>query len=150
MANYPQELVEDAVCQSHTGHMSGLWFLPSPARPSRLNTNEWMKSVWLWSWPLTSIKHCGWEWVDLFFIVTPFKLKHMKEYRLHKFFSRFSYYCFTQCIVNISNVSLVYKWVSSAILFYMPGNSAGRRTDGKGVRRLRWTQQHSEHHPEED
>jgi len=31
MANYPEELVQDAVCQSHTGHMTGLWFLPSPA-----------------------------------------------------------------------------------------------------------------------
>ena len=39
MANYPQGLAEDAVCQSHTGHMTGLWFLP--ARPLRLNTNEW-------------------------------------------------------------------------------------------------------------
>ena len=27
----PQELAQDAVCQSHTGHMTGLWFLP--ARP---------------------------------------------------------------------------------------------------------------------
>ena len=39
MANY-QELVQDAVCQSHTGHMTGLWF--PPARPLRLNTNERM------------------------------------------------------------------------------------------------------------
>jgi len=31
MENYPQELAQDAVCQSHTGHMTGLWFLPSPA-----------------------------------------------------------------------------------------------------------------------
>ena len=38
MANNPQELAQDAVCQSHTGHMTGLWFLP--ARPLRLNTNE--------------------------------------------------------------------------------------------------------------
>ena len=38
MANYPQEIAQDAVCQSHTGHMIGLWFLP--ARPLRLNTNE--------------------------------------------------------------------------------------------------------------
>ena len=38
MANYPQELAQDAVCQSHTGHMTGLWFLP--ARPLRLNTDE--------------------------------------------------------------------------------------------------------------
>ena len=43
MANYPQELAQDAVCQSDTGHMTGLWFLP--ARPLRLNTNEWMKKV---------------------------------------------------------------------------------------------------------
>ena len=40
MANYPQELAQDAVFQSHTGHMTGLWFLP--ARPLRLNTNERM------------------------------------------------------------------------------------------------------------
>ena len=33
-----QELAQDAVCQSHTGHMNGLWFLPT--RPLRLNTNE--------------------------------------------------------------------------------------------------------------
>ena len=38
MANYPQELAQDAVCQSHTAHMTGLWFLP--ARPLRLKTNE--------------------------------------------------------------------------------------------------------------
>ena len=40
MANYPQELAQDAVCQSHTGHMTGLWFLPT--RPLRVNTNELM------------------------------------------------------------------------------------------------------------
>ena len=40
MANYPQELAQDAVCQSHTGHMTGLWFLPT--QPLRLNTNEWI------------------------------------------------------------------------------------------------------------
>ena len=40
MANYPQELAQDAACQSHTGHMTGLWFLST--RPLRLNTNEWM------------------------------------------------------------------------------------------------------------
>ena len=38
MGNYPQALAQDAVCQSHTGHMTGLWFLPT--RPLRLNTNE--------------------------------------------------------------------------------------------------------------
>ena len=38
MANYPQELVQDAVCQSHTGLMTGLWFLP--ARHLRLNINK--------------------------------------------------------------------------------------------------------------
>ena len=43
MANYPQELAQDAVCQSHTGHMTGLWFLPT--RPLRLNTNEGMNEL---------------------------------------------------------------------------------------------------------
>ena len=42
MENYPQELAQDAVCQSHTGHMIGLFFLPT--RPLRLNTNERMLS----------------------------------------------------------------------------------------------------------
>jgi len=43
MTNYPQELAQDAECQSHTGQMTGLWFLP--ARPLRLNTNE-MNNKW--------------------------------------------------------------------------------------------------------
>ena len=30
MANYPEELAQDAVCQSHTGHMTGL----VPANPA--------------------------------------------------------------------------------------------------------------------
>jgi len=38
MANYPQDLAQNAVCQSHTGHMTGLWFLL--ARLPRLNTND--------------------------------------------------------------------------------------------------------------
>jgi len=36
MANYPQELAQYAVCQSHTGHMTG---------PSRLNTNEGIDDI---------------------------------------------------------------------------------------------------------
>jgi len=43
MAKHPQELAQDAVCQNHTGHMTGLWFLP--ARPLRLSTNEWMRQI---------------------------------------------------------------------------------------------------------
>jgi len=39
MANYPQEFAQDAACQSHTGHMTELWFLS--VRPLRLNTDEW-------------------------------------------------------------------------------------------------------------
>jgi hypothetical protein len=38
MANYPQGLAQVAVCQSHTGHMTGLWFLST--RPLRLDTND--------------------------------------------------------------------------------------------------------------
>jgi len=44
----PQELAQDTVCQSHTGHRTGLWFLP--ARPLRLNTNEWMNPSGPWGW----------------------------------------------------------------------------------------------------
>ena len=43
MVNYPQKRAQDAVCQSHTGHMTGLCFLPT--RPLRLNTNEWMNEL---------------------------------------------------------------------------------------------------------
>ena len=53
MANYPQELAQDAVCQSHTGHMTRLWFLPT--RPLRLNTNDVYKgkaiAVQAWTGP---------------------------------------------------------------------------------------------------
>jgi len=38
MAAYPQELAQDAVCQSHTGRRTGFWFLLKPAEG--LNTNE--------------------------------------------------------------------------------------------------------------
>jgi hypothetical protein len=38
MANYPQELAQTAVFQSHTGRLTGLWFLPKPAQG--LNTNQ--------------------------------------------------------------------------------------------------------------
>jgi len=39
----PKNLPRMQCARSHTGHMTGLWFLP--ARPLRLNTNEWMKSI---------------------------------------------------------------------------------------------------------
>jgi hypothetical protein len=48
MTNYPQVLVQDAVYQSHTGHMTGLWFLPT--RSLRLNTNEWRNSIPIANW----------------------------------------------------------------------------------------------------
>jgi hypothetical protein len=54
MANYPQELAQDAVCQSHTSHMTGFWFLP--ARPLRLNTNEWMNVIHHF-WVLSQTKY---------------------------------------------------------------------------------------------
>jgi len=40
MANYTDGLAQGAVCQSHTVHMTGLWFLP--ARTLMLNANEGM------------------------------------------------------------------------------------------------------------
>jgi hypothetical protein len=32
MANYPLELVQDAAYQSHTGRLTGFWFLPKLAQ----------------------------------------------------------------------------------------------------------------------
>ena len=55
MENYPQELAQDAVCQSHTGHMTGLWFLPT--QPLRLNTNERMNELIFFSL-VRSNAHC--------------------------------------------------------------------------------------------
>ena len=68
MANYPQELAQDAMRQSYTSHMTGLWLLP--ARPLRLSTNEWMtclKTVECRStlWTVTPLTY--WEcWDSLF------------------------------------------------------------------------------------
>ena len=42
----PLRIAQDAVCQSHTGHMTGLWFLPP--RPLRLHTNEWWTNECNW------------------------------------------------------------------------------------------------------
>ena len=50
-ANYPQDLAQDAVCQSHTCHMTGLWFLPT--RPVRLNTNEWIIYIYIYIYTVT-------------------------------------------------------------------------------------------------
>jgi hypothetical protein len=37
MENYPYELAQNAACQSHTGRLTGPWFLPKLAQG--LNTN---------------------------------------------------------------------------------------------------------------
>ena len=37
-----KNLLRMQCARSHTGHMTGLWFLPT--RPLRLNTNEWMNT----------------------------------------------------------------------------------------------------------
>ena len=60
MANYLQELAQDAECQSHTGHMTELLFLP--ARPLRLNTNEWMTVTYdilayYLNWHMRALEH---------------------------------------------------------------------------------------------
>jgi hypothetical protein len=38
MANYSKELAQDAAYQSHTGRLTGLWFLPKLVQ--ELNTNN--------------------------------------------------------------------------------------------------------------
>ena len=40
MANYPSELAQDAACQSHTGRLTGLWFLPKLAQGLNTNNNN--------------------------------------------------------------------------------------------------------------
>jgi hypothetical protein len=40
MANYPYELAQDAAYQSHTGHLTGLWFLPKLAQGLNTNNNN--------------------------------------------------------------------------------------------------------------
>jgi hypothetical protein len=40
MANYPYELAQDAAYQSHTGRLTGLWFLPKLAQGLNTNNNK--------------------------------------------------------------------------------------------------------------
>jgi len=40
MANYPLELAQDAAYQSHTGRLTGLWFLPKLAQGLNNNNNN--------------------------------------------------------------------------------------------------------------
>ena len=40
MANYPQELVQDAAYQSHTSRVTELWSLPKPAQGLNTNNNN--------------------------------------------------------------------------------------------------------------
>jgi hypothetical protein len=40
MANYPLEIAQNAACQSHTGRLTGLWFLPKPAQGLNINVTE--------------------------------------------------------------------------------------------------------------
>jgi hypothetical protein len=40
MANYPYELAQDAAYQSHTGRLTGLWFLPKLAQGLNTNNNN--------------------------------------------------------------------------------------------------------------
>ena len=79
-ANYPQDLAQDAVCQSHTGHKTGLWFLP--ARPLRLNTNEWMKCRRYGNFVVffSSAKISGFP--ELWYLVNARKLTKFEERKL--------------------------------------------------------------------
>jgi hypothetical protein len=40
MANYPLEHAQDAAYQSHTGRLTGLWFLPKLAQGLNTNNNN--------------------------------------------------------------------------------------------------------------
>ena len=40
MANYPSELAQDAVYQSHTGCLTGLWFMPRLTERLTSNNNN--------------------------------------------------------------------------------------------------------------
>ena len=95
MANYPQELAQDAVCQSHTCHMTGLWFLPT--RPLRLNTNEWMSNThtdnYYRSFPSEISRPRALYWCDLCR-----KVLGVLQYRL-------LYLCINVCLRNA-----IYRW----------------------------------------
>jgi hypothetical protein len=39
-SNYPYDLAQDAAYQSHTGHLTGLWFLPKLAQGPNSNNNN--------------------------------------------------------------------------------------------------------------
>jgi hypothetical protein len=49
MANYPLELVQDAAYQSHTGRLTGLWFLPKLTQGLNTNNNKILVQLYLGS-----------------------------------------------------------------------------------------------------
>ena len=69
MANYPQELAQDAVCQSHTGHMTGLWFLLT--RPLRLNTNEGMNDIYIYIFRCKTVSMLIWSIFYVLLFILP-------------------------------------------------------------------------------
>ena len=112
MANYLQELAQDAVCQC-TCHMTGLWFLP--ARSLRLNTNEWMNHTWSKLTPTS----CPVRWTQYIPLKCLLHLTHlMGSLRWsHSYKNIKLYYTLSYCIRTYSYLSLITKiWCFKHIL----------------------------------
>ena len=138
MANYPQELAQDAVCQSHTGHMTGLWFLPT--RPLRLNTNEWMNE-WMElsdqllasDWSLVKEEHCGLFWSSLLWWQHNGSLSqaawsniYIYIYNIYIYTHTYIYICVCACVVCVCVVcvccvcvcscwKIILKWIRELV-----------------------------------
>ena len=105
MANYPQELTQDAVCQSRTGHMTGLWFLPT--RPLRLNTNECMSGQ---KYSSVFTPSCD----QMFYLVTE---HHHKDRKWHSCPSPVS--VVISCVSDQTKTSYRVLYCGSAMLCHM-------------------------------
>ena len=85
MANYPHALAQDAACQSHTGHITGLWFLPS--RPLRLNTNKLMMNLYINIYMLNTTldRYSGFTANQLWEVLNYTTLQQLRWLKLHIF-----------------------------------------------------------------
>ena len=90
------------MCQSHTGHMTGFWFLP--ARSLRLNTNEWMNE---------------WMNVSVYFILNSSDVFSPKVYFDHPFSKAMNHLSVQFCI-EVSEgyfITEIASWILATMEF---------------------------------
>jgi len=125
------------VCQSPTGHMTGLWFLSS--RHLRLNTNEWMSLYGFYFVSVGTVGHYILTTVELHLSGLTGTASHpdMQKIRIIGFFliSNFRRVLNAVCFLlgNSTGVSILYADVSE---HSVPPSWVGRYEEWLGLRKL--------------